>query len=255
MRTLRIAVVAATLLSSLYAQEGVKFGLRVSPGIGFFGVDSSGRTVKNLASSGVFNFGGGLILSFGFSDNVSLLLGAGIGTGGGKVEYKPNYAIKGADTSLPLSATGLTSTQQVTYKVTTVNIPVFIKLRTNPLGSTPLRAKGMLGGQVDVRVGSTTNSDKVLVSSNFIDQDKTRTGEHFSTFLAQASAGLGLDVDIEGVGIVDVTFLYNHGLINFFNKDFKFNANVNGESFRDLQPYKDLKGRLSSLQLQIIYWF
>lgn len=195
------------------------------------------------------------MLSFGFSDNVSFLLGAGVGTSGGKLEYKPNYGIIGANDTLLLSQAGLTGSQTVTYKVTTVNVPVFIKMRTNPLGSTPLRAKGMLGGQVDVRVGASTNSDKVLVSADFIDQDRVRTGEHVSAFLAQASAGAGVDIDIEGVGTVDVTFLYNHGLINFFNKDFKFNATVNSNTYTDLKPYKELKGRLSSLQLQIIFWF
>ncbi|MCX8112233.1 MAG: PorT family protein [Bacteroidia bacterium] len=255
MRSLRLPLIAAVLTGSLYAQEGVKFGLRVSPGLGFFGVDSSGRTVRNLSSSGMFNFSGGLMLSFGFSDNVSFLLGAGVGTGGGKVEYKPNYGIIGAGDTLYLSQVGLSSAQKVTYRVTTLNVPVFIKLRTNQLGSTPLRAKGILGGQVDVRVGSSTNSDRVLVSQNFIDQDRTRTADHFSSFLAQASAGAGVDIAIEGVGTIDVTFLYNYGLINFFDKEFKFNATVGNRQYNDLQPYKDLKGRLNSLQLQIIFWF
>ncbi|MCS6895264.1 MAG: outer membrane beta-barrel protein [Bacteroidia bacterium] len=255
MRYLKLSIVAAAILGSVSAQEGVKFGLRVSPGIGFFGVDSGGRTVKNLSASGVFGFGGGLMLSFGFSDNVALLLGAGVGTGGGKIEFKPNYAIIGSNDTLSLSEAGLTSAQQVTYKITTLNVPVFIKMRTNPIASTPLRAKGMLGGQLDIRVGSTTNSDRPVVSADFIDQDRTRTGAHFGTFLAQASAGAGVDIDIEGVGTVDVTFLYNHGLINFFDKDFKFDATVGSTTYRELKPYRDLKGRLSSLQMQIVFWF
>lgn len=255
MRTLRIHLVMAATLGSLYAQEGVKFGLKASPGLGFFGVDSGGKTVRTLSASGIFNFSGGLMLSFGFSDNVAFLLGAGVGTGGGKLEYRPGYGIIGSNDTLTLADAGLTAAQTVTYRMTTINVPVFIKLRTNTLGSTPLRAKGMLGGQVDVRVGSTTRSDKTIVSADFIDQDKTRTGEHFSDFLAQASAGAGVDIDIEGVGTVDVTFLYNHGLINFFNQDFKFNATVEGDNYQDLRPYKNLKGRLSSLQLQVIFWF
>lgn len=247
----------AALITGLYAQEGVKFGLRVAPGLGFFGIDSSGRTVRNLASSGVFGFGGGLMLSFGFSDNVALLLGAGIGNGGGKVEFKPDYGITGKnaagtqDSSFSLRDAGLTSATTVTYKVTTVNVPVWIKMRTNPLGSTPLRAKALLGGQVDLRVGSSTNSEKILVSADFIDQDRTRIGDHFSTFFAQASGGAGVDVELEGIGTIDFTVLYNHGLINFFDKDFKFDAGGG----KDFQPYKNLKGRLSSLQFNLIFWF
>lgn len=256
MRTLRNLSVVAALIAGLYAQEGVKFGLRVAPGVGFFSVDSGGRTVRNLAASGVFNFGGGLMLSFGFSDNVAFLLGAGIGTGGGKMELKPGYGIKGktasgADTTFSLQDAGLTSASTVTYKVTTVNVPVFIKMRTNPLGPTPIRAKAMLGGQVDVRVGSSTNSDKVIVSADFIDQDRTRTASHFGSFLATASGGAGVDVDIEGVGTIDFTVLYNHGLINFFDKDLKFDA----AGAKDLKPYEKLKGRLSSLHFQLIFWF
>lgn len=256
MRTLKTLFVGGALLAGLYAQEGVKFGLRVAPGVGFFSVDSSGRTVRTLASSGVFNFGGGLMLSFGFSDNVAFLLGAGIGSGGGKMEFKPGYGIpgktsSGADTLLRLDSTGLTSSTTVTYRMTTINVPVWIKMRTNPLGSTPIRAKVLLGGQVDVRVGSSTNSEKVIVSADFIDQDRTRTGAHFGSFLAVASGGAGVDVEIEGVGTIDFTILYNHGLINFFDKDFKFDY----QTLKDLQPYKNLKGRLSNLQFNLIFWF
>ncbi|MCS7296752.1 MAG: outer membrane beta-barrel protein [Bacteroidia bacterium] len=256
MRALRVTFLGVALGGVMYAQEGVKFGLRASPALGFFGLDSAGRTVRNLEGAGVFGFAGGLMLSFGFSDNVSLLLGVGVGTGGGKVEYRPDYGIKAAgDSVLTLSATGLTSAQNVTYRATLLNVPLFIKLRTNAIGPTPLHIKGVLGGQADLRVGSSTNSDKRLISANFIDQDRARVTEHFSTFLAQASAGAGVDIDLEGIGIIDVTFLYNHGLINFFNKDFKFTETVNGVTYRDLQPYKDLKARLSSLQLQLIFWF
>ncbi|GIV25624.1 MAG: hypothetical protein KatS3mg026_1316 [Bacteroidia bacterium] len=256
MRNVKVTLTMAALITGLYAQEGVKFGLRVAPGVGFFSVDSSGRTVRNLAGSGVFGFGGGLMLSFGFSDNVAFLLGAGVGTGGGKMDFKPDYGIKGvtnagADTAISLRDAGVTAASTVTYRVTTLNVPVWIKMRTNPLGSTPIRAKGVLGGQVDVRVGSSTNSSRILVSPLFIDQDRARTGEHFSAFLAQASGGAGVDVEIEGVGTIDFTVMYNHGLINFFNKDFKFDA----QGAKDLKPYKDLKGRLSNLQFNLIFWF
>ncbi|MCX7606413.1 MAG: outer membrane beta-barrel protein [Bacteroidia bacterium] len=256
MRMLRIIFTAVALTMGLYAQEGVKFGLRVTPGVGFFSLDSTGRTVRTLTSSGVFNFGGGLMLSFGFSDNVAFLVGAGIGSGGGKVEFKPTYGIPaktagGADTLVRLDSAGLSSATTVTYKYTSLNVPVWIKMRTNPLGSTPLRAKALLGGQVDVRVGSSTNSERVIVSADFIDQDRTRTGAHFSSFLAQASGGAGVDVELEGIGTIDFTILYNHGLINFFDKDLKFDA---GRA-KDLQPYKNLKGRLSSLQFNLIFWF
>jgi hypothetical protein len=196
------------------------------------------------------------MLSFGFSDNVAFLLGAGIGSGGGKMEFKPAYGIpgntsSGADTLLRLDSTGLASATTVTYRVTTINVPVWIKMRTNPLGTTPIRAKALLGGQVDVRVGSSTNSDRVIVSADFIDQDRTRTGQHFGTFFAVASGGAGVDVEIEGVGTIDFTVLYNHGLINFFDKDLKFDY----QNIKDLQPYKNLKGRLSNLQFNLIFWF
>lgn len=261
MKRLAVRLTLLSLVGIVWAQEGVKFGLRASPGVGIFSLDSVGRTIRGLKGGGKFSFSGGLMLSFGFSDNVALLLGAGVGTAPVRVDFSPNYAIRGTynsrDTLLPLDQAGLASTQSVTFGLTTVNVPVFIKLRTNPLGPTPLRAKGVLGGQVDVRVGATTRSDKVIVSADFIDQDKARITDqhHISPFLAQASAGAGVDIDLEGIGVIDITFLYNHGLVNFLNKDFKFNATVGGVEYKDLKPYKDLKGRLSSLQLQLMFWF
>ncbi len=245
----------------LAAQEGIKFGLRVDPSLGFFGLDSSGKTVRNLAGSGAFGFRGGLMLSFGFSDNAAFLIGAGIGTYKAKVEYKPGYGLigktpAGRDTTITLSQAGLTSSANPSYSITAVNIPVWLKLRTNPLGSTPLRAKALLGGQLDVKVGSTTNSDKVIVSPDFIDQDKTRGGNYVIPFLAQVSGGAGVDIEIEGVGTIDFAVTYNHGLINFFNKDFKFDyTGTNGVKISDIKPHDKLKGRLSHLGFNLIFWF
>ncbi|MCS7188452.1 MAG: outer membrane beta-barrel protein [Bacteroidia bacterium] len=246
----------ALLITGLYAQEGVKFGIRVSPGLGFFSLDSLGRTVRNLGGQGVFNFVGGLMLSFGFSDNVAFLIGAGVGTAGGKIEYRPNYGIygktlSGRDTVVLLGNTGLSSATTVTYRITTIGVPVWIKMRTNTIGPTPLRAKALLGGQADIRVGSSTNSDKKILSANFIDQERTRTAEHFGQFLACGSFGAGVDVDLEGIGVIDFAVIYNHGLVNFLDKEFKFDEG----NVKDLQPYKELKARLSSLQFNLIFWF
>jgi hypothetical protein len=86
----RVKYIAILLLvgGMVWAQEGVKFGLRVDPILGFFSLDSAGKTVRNLSGSGAFNFRGGLMLSFGFSDNASLLLGAGIGSYSAKVDVQ-----------------------------------------------------------------------------------------------------------------------------------------------------------------------
>ena len=259
----RTRYIAALLLVGgvLVAQEGVKFGLRVDPTLGFFSLDSSGKTVRTLSGSAGFGFRGGLMLSFGFSDNAAFLLGAGIGTQKVKVEYKPGYGItgktaSGRDTSFTLADAGLTAATTPSYGITTLNVPVWLKLRTNPLGSTPLRAKALLGGQLDVRVGSTTQSERVIVSSDFIDQDKTRGGNYVLPFLAQVSGGAGLDIELEGVGTIDFPVTYNHGLINFFNKDYKFDyTDANGVKISDIKPHEKLKGRLSNLGFNLMFWF
>ncbi len=262
MKRLQLIVAAFALSAMLYAQEGVKFGLRVDPTLGFFAVDSSGRTVRNLAGSGAFGIRGGLMLSFGFSDNVAFLVGAGVGSYGAKVEYKPGYGLvgqkpnNGGDTTFTLQDAGLASATRVTYRITAVNLPVWLKMRTNPLGSTPIRAKALLGGQLDIKVGSTTQSDRVIVSADFIDQDKTRGGSYVIPFLAQASAGAGVDIELEGIGTIDFAITYNHGLINFFNKDLKFEyTGSNGVKVFDIKPHEKLKGRLSNLGFNLTFWF
>jgi len=259
----RVGLLAILLLLGgwAWAQEGVKFGLRLDPNLGFFSLDSSGKTVRNLSGSGGFGIRGGLMLSFGFSDNVAFLLGAGIGNYKAKVEYKPGYGITGKkpdgqDTTFTLGAAGLTSAVTPSYGITTINVPAWLKLRTNPLGSTPIRAKALLGGQLDIKVGSVTKSEKVIVSPDFIDQDKTRGGDYVMPFLAQVTGGAGVDVEIEGVGTIDFTITYNHGLINFFNKDFKFDyTGSNGVKITDIKPHEKLKGRLSNLGFNLMFWF
>lgn len=262
MKRIQLNLAAFVLGALLYAQEGVKFGLRLDPTLGFFGVDSSGRTVRNLAGSGAFGIRGGLMLSFGFSDNVAFLLGAGIGSYATKVEYKPGYGVKGTssatntDTVFTLQDAGLNSATTVTYRITSINVPVWLKLRTNPLGSTPIRAKALLGGQLDIKVGNSTQSDRVIISADFIDQDKTRGGSQVLPFLAQVGAGGGIDVELEGIGTIDFAITYNHGLINFFNKDLKFDyTGANGVKITAVRPHEKLKGRLSNLGFNLIFWF
>jgi len=261
MNRTRYLVVLLLTGGILVAQEGVKFGLRVDPTLGFFSLDSSGKTVRNLSGSAGFGFRGGLMLSFGFSDNAAFLLGAGIGSQSVRVEYKPGYGIigktpSGKDTSITLAEAGLTAATTPSYGITTINVPVWLKLRTNPLGSTPLRAKALLGGQLDVRVGTTTRSDRVIVSPDFIDQDRTRGGNYVLPFLAQVTGGAGVDIDIEGVGTIDFAVTYNHGLINFFNKDYKFDyTGANGVKITDIKPHEKLKGRLSNLGFNLMFWF
>ncbi|MDW8236007.1 MAG: hypothetical protein RMK98_05265 [Bacteroidia bacterium] len=250
------------LLGVLFAQEGTKFGVRLAPALGFFRVDSGGRTPKALSGAGAFSFGGGLMLSFGFSDNVSLLLGAGVNTVGGNLSFKEGYGIKGkiaannADTVIRLNAQAIGDAK---YRATTVNVPVFIKMRTNLLGSTPIRAKAMLGGNVDVRVGSSIRASKAILSADFIDQERMTgkvAADHILPFFAYAGAGAGVDVELEGVGTIDFTIIYNHGLTNVINKDFKFNFKDSANrEYKDLKPYQDLRARASNLQFQLIFWF
>ncbi len=261
MKSLRLYATMLLLGAFAFGQEGVKFGIRLDPTLGFFSLDSSGKTVRNLAGSGGFAFRGGLMLSFGFSDNAAFILGAGIGTYRAKIEYRPGYGVMGKtaggqDTSFTLQQAGLMTATSPSYGITTVNVPVWLKLRTNPIGSTPLRAKALLGGQLDIRVGSTTNSDRVIISPDFIDQDRVRGGSYVMPFLAQVSGGAGVDVELEGIGTIDFAVVYNHGLINFFNKDFKFDYTAtNGTKISDIKPHEKLKGRLSGLGFNLIFWF
>ncbi|MGQ9864052.1 MAG: outer membrane beta-barrel protein [Bacteroidia bacterium] len=249
-------VLAFGLCSLVWAQEGVKFGIRFMPAIGFSNVDSAGKQLKALSPKGLFALGGGLMLSFGFSDNAALLVGAGIGSRGLNFSYEAGYGLKGkrasgADTTLNIG-------QPVNAKVrlTNIDVPIWIKMRTNDLVG-GLRVKALLGGTTNIAVGASLTGDQKVFSADFIDDGKSKVLNQVSVFNASADAGAGIDWEIEGVGTLDVTFLFSYGLINIYNKDFKFEiTDSNGQPIiSDIRPYRNLKSRIMNLGLNLIFWF
>lgn len=249
-------VLTLGLMSLVWAQEGVKFGIRFTPAIGFSNVDSAGKQLKAVSPKGLFALGGGLMLSLGFSDNAALLIGAGIGSRGLNFSYEAGYGLKaknsaGADTVLPIG-----SAVEAKVRLTNIDVPIWIKMRTNDLVG-GLRIKALLGGTANIAVGASLTGDKKVFSADFIDDGKSKVLDQVSVFNASADAGAGIDWEIEGVGTVDVTFLFSYGLINIYNKDFKFeytDSNTN-QRFVDIRPYKDLKSRIMNLGLNLIFWF
>jgi hypothetical protein len=155
-----LSLLVAGLCSQAQAQKyPIKFGVHIDPGMSLMGSNE-----KKVTSDGVIgNFRLGVELEFYFNenDNYGLSLGANFSTGnGGKLKYAEGgrilrnsefdlSAFSNNAGSAPLDYNHTTDAQRgvffsegtvVRYAVNYVEIPIGLKLRTNKLGETPLRA-------------------------------------------------------------------------------------------------------------------
>lgn len=219
------------------AQEGFRFGLRVTPLISFAKLDSAKKEPKLTEGSSKMGFSGGLVFTYGFMENVAIESGVNVAMMG--------YSIKTKNTT-PI----VTNKYSLTY----VNIPVMLKLRTNELGGSGIYAKGYFGGTLGLKVGASANASES--QTPFLDKGKNSIGNHMQPFGVWFNFGGGVDWDIDGVGTIDLGLVYGLGLTNSLRKGYSYVAGKDGNG-NDIkvEPYKDLRAKLSYIGLNIGFWF
>ncbi len=234
MKKISFLVVAILAFQNAFAQKGFNFGLNIAPVISLTKWDSSKKEFKNWDSKSRLGFKGGLMLGYGFAENVGIKTGINVLLAGFSTQIKnvtPNPTNK--------------------YSLTAVEVPLLLKMRTNDLAS-GIHAKGYFGGALGVNVGA-----KVDASANqtpLYEQGKNTITEHFQPFYTWFSFGAGIDWDIEGVGMLDLAVVYNLGLSNIIKPNHEIEYTINSETNK-IKPYKNLRSRMSYIGLNIGFWF
>jgi len=238
-------VILAFLSQTTFGQKGFNFGLNIAPLLSSTRWDSAKKEIKSADFKSRMGFKGGLMVSYGFAENVGIQTGVDILMAGFKSIY-------GSITNK--------------YSLTSVEIPLLLKMRTNDLAG-GIHAKGYFGGAVGLNVGAKVDASanqfpigaKVDATANqplIYEQGKNTITGHFQPFFTWFAFGAGIDWDIEGVGMLDIALIYNLGLSNAFKPNYEVeykdsNTNITTKN----KPYDNFRARLSYIGLNIGFWF
>ncbi|MFK7971930.1 MAG: outer membrane beta-barrel protein [Bacteroidia bacterium] len=199
MKKIALLIGAITCVCMLQAQQGLKIGVRVGPTFTSTNfLDATTKTVLEMNQSGSSGYTFGIVANQGFSENYAFHTGFHI------VRKGFTYDINLGD------STNSILTNRVN-NVTTLEIPLGLKLRTNEIGS-GVHVMGRFGATVDLNVGfrqtETTGGEPPIVN-----QRSNQINKIGGAFFA----GVGAEYEKEwGTLAFDVS--YHHGLANINNK-------------------------------------
>ncbi|MFO7938663.1 MAG: porin family protein [Bacteroidales bacterium] len=200
MKKTLILLLLSLLLTNLSAQE-LRFSVVAEPQLTWMKPDA-----KNVASEGSrFGINVGLQVDKFFAPNYALSSGISIGTTGGELQYDDELVVKihGDDTQLPAGSV-------VTYKLQYINIPLGLKLKTNPIGYSTFYAHlGLLGG-VNIKATGNANSD-LLSDENISDDIRLLKMGYF--------IGGGVEYSLGGASSLIIGISYNNGFSDITKRE------------------------------------
>lgn len=213
MRKYLLLLGSLLLVSPLMAQNGLKFGLQVSPLIGWSNVidDNENNSVADKTGydfSSRAGFSYGATLSWGLVDNLAILSGVNI------VNKGYSRTVEGSifPDSLDLPAG---SVAEQTVRMTTVEIPLLLKGRTPEIAG-GLRIVGKFGASLDLAVGY-RNEYETLRPDNYGMEEVSGTINGALDYLRPINVsfvvGGGIDWNFP-VGTVSAGITYHQGLTN-----------------------------------------
>ncbi len=177
--------------SKALAQSPIRLGLKFNPIISYARVtDEDKKSIDNLDKSSMLGFSGGLMMDFNFSERAAY-----------------SYPFTTTD-SIPR-----TETRSIDASVTTVEIPLALKMRSGDIAD-GLRIRGIFGGQLGLNVSSKTETQL---------ETSRKTSDYYQPLSIDFLVGAGVEYDIDNVGTLDFGFSYHNGLTRFNKKDDNFN--------------------------------
>lgn len=186
----------------LFAQEGLKIGILVSPNIGFSSVtDSTKKKVAGITTPVRPGVGFGLSISYGFNETIGIQTGA--------------FAVI-KNLSFKSSILGVES--KIQQRVISVEIPFGLKLRSPEIGD-GIFVTGFIGGAGEFNVAST---QKTFLNGTLIDTDNSY--KNINPITVSPVFGLGVDWEFDW-GMIHMGPSFHWGLMRVLNK--KNNGNLN----------------------------
>jgi hypothetical protein len=175
----------------LFAQEGLKIGVRFSPLVSFATViQDDDKSRLDIGQMSRIGYGYGIIGSYGFSENYALNTGIVIVSRGFSTEL--------ADFSSDIRYTAL-------------QIPIGFKLRSSEIGS-GLHMKALFNGELEANLGY-----RGITQVTGLDEVESRNPNQMNPISAGFVVGAGVEQENDW-GILDFGLSLHRGLTNINNK-------------------------------------
>lgn len=223
--TILVLLFLTTLITKAQDDNGMHFGLKITPSIGWLRTDS-----KGVESNGTkFAFGYGLITEFKFSDRYSFATGLDVTYRGGNLKS----SITSGD-----QTTSTTTNTESSFNLQYIELPLTLKLKTKEIGYLTYYLQVGVAPGINIRAradiksntetSTTTGGTTTKTTSNF-----ELTGEDvqddINNFNLSMLIGGGIEYTLSGSTVLLVGLQFNNGLLDASDQaDIKMNSNLLG---------------------------
>lgn len=191
MKRVLLFTVCTLFAGLLFAQEGLKIGVRVAPLVSFATViQDDDKSRLDIGQMSRFGYGYGIMGSYGFSENYGLNSGIIIVARGFNTEL--------ADFS-----------SNVRY--TAIQVPFGFKLRSSEIGS-GIHLKAIFNAEVEGNLGF-----RGITQVSGLDPEESRNPNQMNFLSAGFVVGGGIEQENDW-GTIDVGLTFHRGLTNINNK-------------------------------------
>jgi hypothetical protein len=198
-----IFIFALLLPQLVHAQKEspLKMGIRVAPALDWMNMDTQGYGNDGLRGG----FAAGLTADIYFTKNYALSTGLTFNFINGKQVYKGTFTYSDVEY--------VQANRK--YNFNYLEIPVLIKMKTNPFGNFSFFAQAGIGTGFRIR---TTVTDKFTKNSGEIVETDPYSYSAYTRLMRWAViAGIGTEINIDKSSSITVGFNYNNSLNNMFN--------------------------------------
>lgn len=215
--------------SAMHAQDGVRFGLKLSPNMGWFRSDT-----KGLESGGsALGFTFGLLTEFpiGSAGNYRFATGLNLNNTAGK--WKSGFSYQDAING-PIKTTELETKAKLQY----IELPLTVKLMTNEIGYMRYFAQVGFGNAVNIRARADRTIPQFDQSGAYVVGFAEEKGEDISSDIALYRAslivGAGMEYNFSGNTSLLLGVTYNNGFTNVLDIE------VAGQKMKAVSNYLEL---------------
>lgn len=204
----------------LFAQKGFKLGFRFSPQInsGTMTDDSSDKKISTVDYKAKMGFTFGLMVNYGFTNNIGFHTGVHVGT--------RKFGFESQDSAL---------TFKNNQKITSLYVPIQLKLRSGEIASTGLHVIGLFGVFAELNFSNKRAYTDTLTYPNIFD---TKGSNNVTLFSTSFVPSLGVDWDFDW-GTLTLAASYHLGLMNVLDK----------------KTYPGVNSRINTIGLDLGYYF
>ena len=259
--------------------KAFRFGLKIEPSFNWLKPDKA----EKFESGGIkMGFGIGAMTDFKLGGNVWLSTGVAIDFNGAKLNYLDNtitdttgfypgyfhyssgqssgiVSVDDANTALldtastTFSEYSFIQLESRSYKVQYVNIPLFIKMKTDEIGY--LTYFGQFGLNTSIKTKARATDGGVIISGTNIaltDLDDLDIEKEVNLFKVAGSIGGGFEYNLSESTSLTVAVNFDYGFTSLTKKDSDHIIAIqNGQAVAAFEKYSDQKNKANAVRLTV----